>query len=652
MKSSIKYLVCAGLMSFAVHGQKTQVTSADKDYDKYDYVDAIKVYERVYDKGYKSPELLKKLGNAYYFQAKLEKANTYYSDLFALNQSVEPEYYYRYAQTLKAVKDYPKADQMMAEFAARSQSDIRAQLASKQKDYMEEIKRNSGRYTIENAGINTKMHDYGAAYYGNKIVFASSRDTGGVVNREHGWDGQAFTDLYAAEIGADGTLSKPEKFGKSINTKYHESTPVFTKDSNTVYFTRNNYYDGKRKRDDKKTTLLKLYKRTYDGTDWINEQELPFNSDQYSVAHPALSPDGKTLYFASDMPGTKGQSDIWKVAITGEDSYGTPENLGSEINTEGRETFPFITPENELFYASDGRPGLGGLDIYRAVDDGTNGFKTPRNVGEPLNSSMDDFSYYIDNKTKYGYVTSNREGGMGSDDIYRFQQTKEMPEELCQQALSGTVTDEATGEPIPNAKVSLMDSTMKFIRQVTADGAGKYDFGTVDCGTAYYVKAEKEGYTPAEEGVIIPNETGKSEKDLKPHKLVDELRVGVDLKDALNIPMIYFDLDKSYIRPDAAVELAKVLYVMQEHPTMHIDVRSHTDCRQTYAYNMKLSERRAQSTMQWLIDHGISKDRLTGRGYGESQLVNNCACEPTNNSTCTEAEHQLNRRSNFIITKL
>jgi len=651
MKSSIKYLVCAGLISFAVHGQKTQIAKADKEYDKYDYVDAIKVYERVYEKGYKSPELLKKLGNAYYFQAKLDKANTYYADLFSSNQSVEPEYYYRYAQTLKAVKDYPKADQMLAEFAKRSKSDVRAQLASKQKDYLEEIKRNSGRYTVENAGINSSKQDYGAAYYNNKIVFASARDTGGISNREHDWNGEAFTNLYQAEIGAEGALSKPEKFSKKINTKFHESTPVFTKDSNTVYFTRNNYNDGKRGRDTKKTTLLKLYKATFDGTDWVDVKELPFNSDDYSVAHPALSPDEKTLYFASDMTGTKGQSDLWKVAITGEDSYGTPENL-TDLNTEGRETFPFITPENELFFASDGQPGLGGLDIYMAKTDGNGGFTNPRNVGEPLNSSMDDFAYYIDNKTKYGYVTSNRAGGMGSDDIYRFKQNQELPAELCEQALSGVVTDEATGEPIPNAKVSLMDSTMKFIRQVTADGAGKYDFGKVECGTAYYAKAEKEGYTPAEEGVIIPNETGKTQKDLAPHKLEDKLREGVDIAKALGIKMIYFDLDKSYIRPDAAVELAKILYVMEEHPTMHIDVRSHTDCRQTYAYNMKLSDRRAKSTIQWLVDHGISKDRLTGRGYGESQLVNNCACEPTNASPCSEEEHQKNRRSEFIITKM
>lgn len=651
MKNTIKILICSGLVSMASHGQSLDLKKASSEYDKYDYVDAIKVYEKLYTKDYKSSDMLKRLGNAYYFQGELKKANTYYNDLFTLNQSIEPEYYYRYAQTLKSVKDYTKADQMMNEFASRSKSDLRSQLISSQKNYLDEIKRNSGRYTLQSSGINTKMRDYGAAYYNNKIIFATSRDSGGSSKKIHDWDGQPFTNLYEAEIGANGILSNPKKLSKEINSKFHESTPVFTKDSTTMYFTRNNYIGGKQGKDGKNVTLLKLYKASYDGSKWIDIKELPFNSDNYSIAHPALSPDGKTLYFASDMPGTKGQSDIWEVAITGEDSYGVPSNL-SKINTEGRETFPFITKENELYFASDGYPGLGGLDVFLAKTDASGNFVKPRNIGEPVNSSDDDFAFYIDNVTKTGYITSNRQGGMGSDDIYAFIQTQELPEELCEQTLSGIATDEVTKEPIPFAKVSLLDSTMKLIRQVNANGEGKYDFGKVDCASAYYVRAEKEGYNTVETGVIVPNVSGKTESELKPHKVLDKLSIGVDLAKVLGIPMIYFDLDKSFIRPDAAIELAKILYVMEQHPTMYVDVRSHTDCRQTYAYNMKLSDRRAKSTIQWLVDHGISKERLTGRGYGESELTNGCACEPTNNSPCSEAEHQLNRRSNFIVTKM
>jgi outer membrane protein OmpA-like peptidoglycan-associated protein/tetratricopeptide (TPR) repeat protein len=653
MKKSIKYLLCASFLSIGLNAQKIQVANADKEYDKYAYVDAIKTYEKVFERGYKSPDLLKKLGNAYYYQADLVKAEKWYSELFATPQSIEPEYYYRYAQSLKAVKNYVKADEILAQFYKMNNNDLRAQLAKSQQDYLEVIKRNSGRYEIENAGINSPQSDYGSAYFDGKVIFATARDTGSLSNRRHHWNGQSFTNLYSAEMGDAGTLANPSKFSKVLNTKFHESTPIFTKDGKTVYFTRNNYLDGKKGKDSKRTTLLKLYKATInENNDWTDVKELPFNSDEYSVAHPALSPDEKTLYFASDMPGTLGQSDLWKVALQGEDSYGTPENLGKNINTEGRETFPFITSDNELYFASEGHPGLGGLDVFTAKAAGNGTFDKVQNVGEPINSTKDDFAFIMDAQSRYGYVTSNREGGNGSDDIYKFKETKRIPE-LCEQSLSGVVTDENTGLPIPLAKVILYDANYKYLRETTSDAKGNYDFGKVDCGSKFIVKAEKEGYDSPEVTVNIPNVSGHTDAPIKPKdpKAIKPVGVGDDVAKALGIDMIYFDLDKSYIRPDAAVELSKILYVMEQYPTMEIDVRSHTDCRQTAAYNMALSDRRAKSTIAWLVQHGIAPSRLTGRGYGESQLVTPCPCEPTNQSSCSEEQHQRNRRSEFIITK-
>lgn len=653
MKRSIKYLLCASFLTFGLNAQKVQVASADKEFEKFAYVDAIKTYEKVFERGYKSADMLKKLGDAYYFQADLVKAEKWYSELFSTPQSIEPEYYYRYAQSLKAVKNYGKADEILAQFYKMNKSDLRAQLAKSQQDYLEVIKRNSGRYTIENAGINSPMSDYGSAYYDGKVVFATARDTGSLANKTHRWNGESFTNLYSAEMGEGGTLTNPTKFSKVLNTKYHESTPVFTKDGKTVYFTRNDYTDGKRGKDAQKITLLKLYKATVsEGGSWTDVKELPFNSSEYSVAHPALSTDEKTLYFASDMPGTLGKSDIWRVSIDGEDAYGTPVNLGKDINTEGRETFPFISSDNEMYFASDGHPGLGGLDIYSAKSAGGGNFNKVQNIGEPANSSKDDFGFIIDGQTRYGYLTSNREGGNGSDDIYKFKEIKKIPE-LCEQYLSGVVTDENTGNPLPLAKVTLYDANYKYVRETTSDAQGKYDFGKVECGSKFIVKAEKEGYDSPEVTVNIPNVSGKTDAPIKPKDPKAPKKVGVndDLARALGIKMIYFDLDKSYIRPDAAVELAKILYVLEQNPTMEIDVRSHTDCRQTAAYNMALSDRRAKSTIAWLVQHGIAPSRLTGRGYGESQLVTPCPCEPTNESSCTEEQHQLNRRSEFIITK-
>lgn len=648
-----KIIYTALVLMFSISGysQKLKEVKADKQYDKFAYVDAIKTYERLFEKGYKSQEMLQKLGNAYYFNADLEKANKWYTELFALTQELDPEYYYRYSQTLKSVKDYKKADEMLAKFNQKNGNDLRAKLAASQKDYLAQIKKNSGRYTLENAGINSEKSDYGSSFYNNKVVFASARDTGGLGNRKHAWTGESFTNLYAADMGSEGTLTGANRFGNKLNSKFHESTPVFTKDGKTVYFTRNNFLNGKKGKDADKTTLLKIYKATLDGDNWTDVVELPFNSNDYNVAHPALSTDEKTLYFASNMPGTLGQSDLFKVEIKSDGSYGTPTNLGNVINTEGRETFPFVSNEGELYFGSDGHPGLGGLDIFVSKAEKDGSYKDVLNVGEPLNSSKDDFAFLINNSTRIGYVTSNRDGGQGSDDIYRFKETKKI-EYTCEQLLSGVVTDQETGKPLGNAKVTLEDQNHTKIKELITDAEGKFDFGVVACGTKFYLKTEKPEYNTKETATITAEETGKTFVPVELEVGKKPVKEGDDLAKAFGIKIIYFDLDKSFIRPDAALELAKILDVMEQNPTMEIDVRSHTDCRQTAAYNMALSDRRAKSTMAWLVSKGIAKSRLTGKGYGESQLVNDCGCEPTNKSDCSEDQHQANRRSEFIITKL
>ena len=655
MIARIVVIVAILLKSFLVNAQEVKINKANKDYEQFAYVNAIKTYEKVAEKGYKSAEVFQKLGNAYYFQSKLEDANKWYTELFAMNQEVEPEYYFRYAQTLKSAGDYKKADQMMEKFYQKNGTDNRAKISMSQKDYLAEIKKNSGRYRIENAGINSEFSDYGTAFYKDELVFASARDTGSISSKKHSWTNQSYTNLYGAKVTDNGNFESPDKFSKSVSSKYHESTPVFTKDGNTMYFTRNNFNNGKKGRDSERTILLKLYKATKEGDKWTNVTELPFNSNDYSVAHPALSPDEKTLYFASNMPGAMGnkkQSDIYKVAIYAGNSYGTPENLGDKINTEGRETFPYVTDNNELYFASDGHPGLGGLDVFvtQLKEDGSVG--SIKNVGEPVNGKMDDFAFLIDTKTKNGFVSSNRkEDNLGYDDIYKFTEILPIPKD-CEQFLTGIVVDDASKEPIANAKVILYDSVENKLKELTSDASGKYDFGKVDCDTKLKIRAEKPTYNTNEISVTIPNESGTTDSKVALELTVKPFKPGDDLAGPLGIKMIYFDLDKSNIRPDAAVELAKILIVMTQNPTMKIDVRSHTDCRQTAAYNLALSDRRAKSTIAWLVKNGIAADRLTGRGYGESVLVNDCGCEPTNASPCSEEQHQKNRRSEFIIIKI
>ncbi len=633
------------VLAFSGSAQKAAVKKADKQYEKFAYIDATKTYERVAEKGYKSADMFEKLGNAYYYNANFEKAAKWYGELFAMNQEVAPEYYYRYSQSLKSIKEYAKADQMMVLFNQKSSEDLRGKIFNDHKNYMDIIKANSGRYNIEDAGINSKYSDYGSAFLGNKLVFTSARDTGGFMKKKHKWTNGYFTNMYSADQAAEGGLSKPVKFAKDINSKFHEATPVFTKDGKTMYFTRNNFNDGKKGKDAAKTTLLKIYKATLENNQWEKATELPFDSDSYSTAHPMLSPDGKTLYFASDMPGTHGQSDLFKVKINDDGSFGTPENLGTKINTEGKETFPMVTDENELYFASDGHPGLGGLDIFvsKINKDGT--FSEPINIGAPANSPQDDFAYLIDTKTRKGFLTSNRTGGKGDDDIYKFLETKKL---ICEQILSGIVTDVATQEILANTKVTLSDEKFNVIKEVMSDDKGFYIFDTVECGKIYYIKSAKEQYETKEQKITISKETGKTDLPIKLEKKIKTVAVNDDLAKTFGIKIIYFDLDKWNIRQDAALELEKIMDVMKEYPSMKIDLRSHTDSRGTAKYNEKLSDRRAKSSVAWLVKNGIETSRLSGKGYGESKLLNKCA----DGVKCSEDEHQANRRSEFIVVAL
>ena len=638
------YFTLLIFISFSGYSQERSVVPADNKYEQYEYIDAISIYEKVAEKGYKDEQLFQRLGNAYYFNANFEKAAKWYDALFLMNKNQGPEYLYRYSQALKSKGDYNKANKILDQFEKTSENDLRAKLYQKHKNYLEEIKANSGRFNIADAGVNSEYSDYGSSFLDDKLVFASARDTGGVSKNVFKWNNQSFTNFYTSKIGSDDNLETPKRFGNKINSKFHEATPVFTKDGKTMYFTRNNFLDGKRGKDSKNVTLLKIYKSTLEDGQWSNITELPFNSNQYSVAHPALSLDDATLYFASDMPGTLGQSDLFKVTINENGTFSTPENLGPKINTEGRETFPVISGDNELYFASDGRPGLGGLDIYVTRLDQNQNFGEIKNIGEPVNSPKDDFAFLINSETRKGFFTSNRDGGKGFDDIYKFTETKKL---ICEQSLAGVVKDKESGELLTGVIVSLFDENFKVLKESTTDSLGQYRFEVV-CGKTYYVRVEKENYETSEKGIAIADESNASKLDLELEKRIKPIGVGTDLAKTLNIPIIYFDLDKSFIRKDAMFELEKIIVVMNDFPKLKIDIRSHTDSRQTEKYNYALSDRRAKSTRDWLIKAGIDASRLTAKGYGESQLVNHCA----DGVKCSELEHQANRRSEFVILSI
>ena len=617
---------------------------AASGYQNFAFVDAIKTYERIAAKGYKSVDLFQKLGNSYYYNAQLPEAARWYKELFELGEEVEAEYYYRYSMSLKSIGDYKNADLYMEQFFKKSGNDARGANFEKNKDYLADIKKNSGRYKIKDAGINSKYADFGTAFMGNQLVYASSRETDDAGAIKAKWTGQSFTNLFAAEIAPDGSIGMPKKLTKTLNSKFNESTPTFTRDGKTMYFTRNDFINGKKGADKSSTTKLKIYRAYYINNDWTDVEELPFNSSEYSVAHPALSPDDKTLYFASDMNGTVGQSDLYSAKINANGTFGQLVNLGPMINTPGRETFPFISDKNELYFATDGHPGLGGLDVFVSKMDEQGNFSEPINVGRPINDKTDDFAFIIDTNSKTGFFTSNRDGGNGFDDIYNFVEKRPL---TCEQSLSGAVTDATTGDYLANAEVTLVDGTFKEIKKIYADENGLYNF-QVSCGQTYYIRAIKPGFDIAENKIIVKSESGTTSESIKLVKKAAPLKIGDNLAKFLNIKMIYFDLSKAVVRNDAALELEKILDVMLQYPKMKIDVRSHTDCRATTKFNEDLSERRAKSTIEWLVKNGISADRLTGKGYGESKLLNKCA----DGVECTEEEHQANRRSEFIIISM
>ena len=625
-----------------------ELEKANEMYKNFSYVDAIKIYERIAQKGFVNQEMLESLGNAYYYNAEYKKALPWYEQLFQEGKyKVKPEYYYRYAQTLKSVGDYTEADKMMAKFVELTNAnDTRAALFEENKDYQTVIKNNSGRFQLNNASINTENSEYGTALYGDKIVFAGATDARKAKRGVSQWTGESFYDLYEAEH-FDQKLGSRKPFSSSVNTQFNESTPVFTKDGNTMYFTRNNYVNRKLGTDIENTILLKILRATKDKNgNWGDIVEVPFNSDQYNVAHPALSSDEKYLYFASDMPGTFGSSDIFRVEILGDNQYGTPENLGNIINTAGRESFPYISKENVLYYSSDGIPGLGGLDIFAAKFNADGSTSKPVNIGMPGNSADDDFCFVFNSDSKIGFLTSNRPGGKGKDDIYSFHEDKPLLFS-CQKNIKGIVKDAKTKAIIANAKVILSDKVMKEVGKEQSKTDGTFTFEKVNCNDShYYLRGEKEKYETAEVNVTVGKDEVVYEILLNPRQVA--IKKGMDLAKVFEIKEIKFDYNKANIRPDAAVELTKIVEVMREYPKMKIDIRSHTDSRGADSYNLKLSDRRAKATLEWIVKQGIDKKRLKAKGYGETRLVNGCS----NGVPCTEEEHQENRRSEFIVVAM
>jgi outer membrane protein OmpA-like peptidoglycan-associated protein len=501
---------------------------------------------------------------------------------------------------------------------------------------------NEEHYVIKNLSINNAYSNFGTSFYGDdKLIFAAPAKRNYIINNVWKGNNQPFLDLYEGTINEEGGLVNVRKFSSKLNTKFHEADVTFTNDKKTVYFSRSNYFEGKYGKDSLGQNRIKMFKATVGPNDeWFNIESMPFNNDNYSVGHPTLSEDQKTLYFVSDMPGTLGKTDVFKVAVNEDGTYGLPMNLGPDVNTIEREMFPFIDGNDELYFASDGKEGLGMLDIYfcKLLPNGT---LPSIHLGSNINSEKDDFAFIINKEKREGYFSSNRGLGKGDDDIYYFKEKSPLKVD-CNENINVLVKNKTNGKPISNALISIFSNNQVIVENEKTDNLGLFRFKGM-CLTNYKIEAKKKFYITTSKNIQTTNKNNNNHNILL-ELLPDEFIV-LREKVMININTIYFDYDKSHIRKDAALELDKVVVIMNKYPQLKVETGSHTDSRGPDSYNFKLSEARANSTVDYIISRGISPDRISGAGYGESQLINKCS----NGVKCSSEEHQLNRRTEFVI---
>jgi len=624
MKNIKIFIALIVMSSLSATAQNKATESADKHFAKFEFVQAIAGYNKLVENGEGDTYVYSQLGEANYNIFNTVEAERWYAK--ALESSDNAEMVYKYAQMLKANEKYQEANAQMARFAQLKPRDDRAKAFKANPHYLPLILEKAKEYTIQNLEINTENSDFGGAVYNSQLYFTTARNN---ARRNYGWNDQPFLDVYVSNILTDGTYQEADPVKGDINTKYHEGTVTFSPDGNTMYFARESFFEGEYEKDsisNTKFSVLHIYKANRDGDKWRNVESLSLNNSSYNVNSPALSADGKTLYFQSDMPGGLGLFDLYKAPVNEDGTVGEPVNLGDKVNTEGNEKFPFSSSKGTLYFSSDGHLGLGGLDVFYMSEAGE-----AVNVGVPVNSNVDDFAFTVNEETGEGFVSSNRSGGKGGDDIYAIKRL--VP---CNVNVITTVLDNDTSNPLAGVSVKIRDVAGRVVSTQTSDANGKVEY-TVSCDKTLEIAGVLEGY----ESNTISFAGSKDKEALLLLNLnpIDKIIV----LDRVVLNPILFDFDKSNITQQGAFELDKLVSVMKKYPNMIILAESHTDNRGPASYNERLSDRRAKSTVQYVISKGIDASRISGVGKGENEPKVDCK------SNCTEAEHQTNRRSEFII---
>ena len=652
MKKTLTILTIALFSFSAILAQNNSTKKADKFFERLEFVKAAEEYLKLADK---NPDnyIISRLADSYYNIFKTREAEKWYSKI--INKDPDSEVIFRYAEMLKANGKYKESNVWMSKFSEMKPYDTRAIAFRNTPNYIDKIIEKGKRFNVQNLkDINTVSSDFGAFTFDNALYLTSGRKQKGSQNKKYNnytSEEEYVLDVFKYDIINDVYINETPL--EAINTKYHEGVIAFSPSGDTMYFARETYYSKSFYKDSiikngstkEQVSVINLYRATRctkKEITWKNNgncnfnkgwnvTELEINSGYYSMKNPALSCDGKTLYFSSDMPGGFGNYDIYKSEIKDDGSLGEPINLGQKINTEEQEVFPHMCCDDTLYFSSNGHLGLGGLDVFysKNID---NKWSNVRNVGLPVNSNSDDFAFKMGEDCTNGFVSSNRSGGVGSDDIYAIKKIKP----LCDILLESIVVDSKTDMPIDGALTSVKDDTgiVDSSKETTSDGLVDYMF---ECEDEIQLMVSKECY----ESKMIDIKLLEIDPPLLKIKLDPIEELIVEEKIILN--PIYFEFDKSNITNQAAFELDKLVSIMKKYPEMIIRAESHTDSRGPASYNKLLSERRAKSTAQYVISMGIDESRISGVGMGEEDPEIDCS------AGCSKDEYAKNRRSEFII---
>lgn len=709
-------IIILTLVSVSAFSQRAIIRRADRMYNTLAYSDAIPLYEYLLKRDSTRITPMRKLADCYRLTSNTKKSEYWYSRLVNNDVQVMSKFYY--AEALLKNGKYSEARTWFTNPAVTAMNDPRVADYLKSLDDLDMLMNaDTASVKIRKLGFNNSESDYAPAILNNDIVFASSRTYSNWVKRSHSWTDEKFVSLFISSSDDDYASIAP--YAPELRTKFNTGPVAFNKDHTLMYYTVNN----PKKKSAKGFKNLRILTARYEKNKWKKTAAFPYNSMDYANAHPALSEDGKTLYFVSDRPGGFGGMDIYRCTLKEDMTWDAPVNMGAIVNSVGDELFPFVSDEGRLYFASNGHGGLGGLDLF-SYNLASNAQKV-ENLGGPLNSSEDDFGLVMFPGSVKGFFSSDRGNNGINDDIYSFviqqgrgykiyvvdslsgeliagssikvtspdiidpvvpasetgrfsvllakeklftvyasadqYQAKTQPLEspdansvfvvklakINRCSLQGTVTNKDTGEKIDSALVIITDRTNnKVVLEFYTGKDGMYKYEDVTKGSVYEIKITKDRFFSAE-GLLNAKDAVCGVAGARDMGYVRDLQMApIVIGKAIKIENIYFDLNKWNIRKDAAVELDKIVTLMNENPDIIIELGSHTDARGSDASNMTLSDKRAKSSAAYIISKGISENRIKGKGYGESMLVNECG----NGVTCTEEEHQQNRRTEFKVT--